>query len=71
MPTPRHYRCRFCGAVLPAWWPVARAPNAAMLVHHLSFQHPDQVGSYLARMHRDEDITPVVIEAFAVVEEPA
>jgi hypothetical protein len=65
---PRRYRCRLCGAVLPAWLPVAQEPNGAMLLHHLSYQHPDQVGAYLARMHRDEDIGTVAAEAFDVVE---
>jgi hypothetical protein len=32
-------------------------------------QHPDQVGAYLDRMHRDEDIAPVAAEAFEVVAE--
>ena len=41
-----------------------------MLLHHLSYQHPDQVGACLVRMHRDEDIGTVAAEAFAVVEEP-
>jgi hypothetical protein len=36
----KRYRCRFCGAVLPAWLPVAREPNGSMLLHHLSQQHP-------------------------------
>jgi hypothetical protein len=46
--TPRkRYRCRSCGAELPAWLPVFRAPNGAMLLDHLAQQHPDQVGYYL------------------------
>jgi hypothetical protein len=68
--TTRRYRCRYCGAVLPAWIPVFEEPNGAMLLHHLSAQHPDQVGAYLARMHTDEDIAPVAAEAYKV-EEPA
>jgi hypothetical protein len=63
------YRCPLCGAVLPAWWPVAQEPNGAMLLHHLSFQHPDQVKAYLDRMHRDEDIGTMAAEAYEMVEE--
>jgi hypothetical protein len=65
----RRYRCRYCSAVLPAWWPVAQEPNGAMLLHHLSHLHPDRVGAYLARMHTEEDIDTVAAEAFEVVEE--
>jgi hypothetical protein len=34
------YRCRFCGKTLPAWLPVAQAPDGEMLLGHLSQQHP-------------------------------
>jgi hypothetical protein len=71
MITRKRYRCRLCGAVLPAWIPVFEEPNGSMLLNHLSQQHPDRVGAYLARMHRDEDIPPVALEAFAEVEDPA
>jgi hypothetical protein len=63
------YRCRLCGAVLPAWIPVFEEPNGAMLLHHLSQRHPDRVGAYLGRIRHGEDITPMVLEAFEVVEE--
>jgi hypothetical protein len=68
MITRKRYRCRSCGTVLPAWWPVAQEPNGAMLLAHLSRQHPDQVGAYLDRMHCDEDIAAIAAEAVAVVE---
>jgi hypothetical protein len=48
------YRCPFCGHVLPAWLPVTQRPNGAMLLHHLSQSHPDQVGPYLRRMEAGE-----------------
>jgi hypothetical protein len=67
----RRFRCRFCGLVLNAWLPVAREPDGAMVLNHLSHQHLDHVKDYLDRMHTDEDISPVAAEAFAVVEEPA
>jgi hypothetical protein len=35
----KRYRCRFCGALLPAWLPAARAPNGALLLGHLSQHH--------------------------------
>jgi hypothetical protein len=65
----RRYRCRYCGAVLPAWLPVAQAVDGAMLLRHLGLQHPDQVGAYLDRMRHDEDIAAVAAEGFEVVEE--
>jgi hypothetical protein len=48
--TTRHYRRRFCGTVLPAWLPVAKRPNGAMCLGHLSQHHRDQVGPCLRRM---------------------
>jgi hypothetical protein len=50
---------RSCGVVLPAWLSAAQRPNGALLLGHLSQQHPGEVGAYLARMHTTEDITPV------------
>jgi hypothetical protein len=66
--TTRRYRCRVCGRLLPAWLPVAQRPNTALLLGHLSQQHPDQVGPYLDRM-RTEDIATVAAEAYEVIED--
>jgi hypothetical protein len=41
------YRCRFCGLKLNAWLPVAKRPEGAMLLEHLSQLHPHQVRRYL------------------------
>lgn len=60
----RRYRCRFCGAVLPA----AKRPDVVMLLGHLSQRHPDQVGPYLERM-RIEDIATVAAEGYEMVKE--
>ncbi len=68
MTSHRRYRCRFRSVLLPAWLPVAKRPEASMLLYHLSQRHPDQVGPYLERM-RTECITTVVAEAFEAVEE--
>lgn len=68
MPPRKRYRCRYCGLELLAWLLVAKRPEGAMLLHHLSDRHPDQVGPYLARM-RTEDIATVAAEAYEVVEE--
>jgi hypothetical protein len=62
----RRYRCRVCNCILPAWLPVAMRPDSAMLLYHLSQQHPDQVGPYLERM-QTECIATVVAEASEVV----
>ena len=66
-PTRRRYRCRYCGVVFNAALPVTQRPNGAILLHHLSQSHPDQVGPYLERM-RTEDIAMVAAEAYEVVE---
>jgi hypothetical protein len=47
---------------------VAKRPNGAMLLQHLSAMHPDQVGPYLRRM-ATEDIATVAAEAYEVVED--
>ena len=57
-----------CGAVLPAWLPVANQPGGAqMRLPHLSQRHPDQVRPLLERM-RTADIATVAAEAFEIVE---
>jgi hypothetical protein len=40
----KHFRCHFCGQLLPAWLPVPKRPNGAMLLHHLSQQNPNRWG---------------------------
>jgi hypothetical protein len=66
----RRYRCRFCGAELPAWLPAAREPDGALLLGHLGQQHPGLVKPYLDRMHTTEDISRVAAEAYEVMEDP-
>jgi hypothetical protein len=68
MTTNKGFKYRVYGHVLPAWLPVAKRPDGAMLLYHLGQHHPDEVGPYLQRMET-ECITTVVIEAFEVVEE--
>jgi hypothetical protein len=68
MPPRKTFKCRYCGAVLPAWIPVFNEPDGAMLLHHLGQDHPDQVKAYLDQMHTDEDIDRVVLQAYEVVE---
>jgi hypothetical protein len=64
----KRFKCRYCGRELPAWRPVARRPNGAMLLLHLSAMHPAEAWPYLARM-RTEDIATVAAEAYEVVED--
>jgi hypothetical protein len=68
MATSTRFTCRYCGAVLPAWYPVPGKPNGAMLLHHLGDMHPTEIGPYLTRMET-ECITTVALEAFEGVEE--
>jgi hypothetical protein len=63
-----HYRCRFCGHDLPAWLPVARRLDSAMLLHHLGVMHSTEAGPYLRRMER-EPIDAVLLEMYEVEEE--
>jgi hypothetical protein len=68
MPPRKRYRCRYCGAILRAWPPVAKWPNGTMLLYHLSQQHPHPVRPYLERMWI-EDSGTVAAEVFEVVED--
>jgi hypothetical protein len=68
MPPRKRYRCIYCSAKLPAWLPVAKRPEASMLLCHLGQHHLKEVGPYLERM-RTECIAAVAAEAFEVVEE--
>jgi hypothetical protein len=70
MTSRRRYRCRFCGLLLPAWLPVAKRPEASMLLYHLGQRHPDQVGAYLERMRTEYiAIVAAAATAFEVVKE--
>ncbi len=70
MTTRKRFKCRFCGSMLPAWLPVAKRPEASMLLYHLGQHHPEDVGPYLERM-RTECIATVAAEAYEVIEEHA
>jgi hypothetical protein len=59
----RRYRCRFCSALLPAWFPVAKRPNSAMLLYHLGQDHIKEARPYLRRMET-ESINRVLAELF-------
>jgi hypothetical protein len=63
----RRYRCRFCGALLNAWLPVAKRPESSMLLYHLGQHHLDEAAPYLRRMET-EGITRVLAELFEGVE---
>jgi hypothetical protein len=62
------YRCRYCGYDLPAWLSVAKRPNGATLLNHLSAMHPEELQPYLARMAAGEDIADTAAECYEVVE---
>jgi hypothetical protein len=62
----RHYRCRFCGLVLPAWLPVAQRLDSAMLLGHLG-RHQEQAQPYHRRMET-ECIDTVLGELYTRVE---
>ena len=59
-------RCRLCQAILPGWPPVQNRPDGAILLHHLSTHHPQEVKPSLQRMET-EDIGPVAMEVFEQV----
>jgi hypothetical protein len=59
-----------CGSCAPtaAIATVAKRPDGAMLLYHLSQRHPAQVGPYLQRMET-KYIDTVVVEAYEVIED--
>jgi hypothetical protein len=65
----KRYRCHFCGALLPAWLPVAKRPEGAMLLYHLGQHHLAEAAPYLTRMET-ECIDTVLLELFTLVEAP-
>jgi hypothetical protein len=67
MPPRKRYRCIYCGAKLPAWLPVAKRPEGAMLLYHLGQHHLVEAGPYLQRMET-ECIDRVLGELFELVE---
>jgi len=67
MPPRKRYRCIYCGAKLPAWLPVAKRPEGAMLLYHLGQHHLEAAGPYLRRMEV-ESIDRVLSELFERVE---
>jgi hypothetical protein len=69
-PPSKYMRCRLCGAILPGWLVVFDEPDGTMLLHHLRMDHRTEVGVYLDRMHRTEDIGTVAMEAFERIEAP-
>ncbi len=69
MTTRTRFKCRFCGVVLPAWYPVPGEPDGAQLLHHVAPSHPAELNPLLDQMHTDDDITPAIVQAFEV--EPA
>jgi hypothetical protein len=66
-PRSKYVRCKLCGHVLSGWLPIPAEPNGALLLGHLSQQHPGEVNAYLDRMHTSEDIPLMVMEAFEAV----
>jgi hypothetical protein len=69
--TPPRYRCRFCGVTFSAC-PGLKLSGAdgATLLHHVAQSHPAEPKPFLDQMHTDDDITPVILQAYDVVEGP-
>jgi hypothetical protein len=73
MPTPRtrpRFRCRFCGVTFSAWLAVLGEPDGALLLYHVTQSHPTELTPFLEQMHTTDDITPAILQAYEVVEEP-
>jgi hypothetical protein len=67
---PRLYRCTLCGCKLPAWLPVAKRPDGAMLLHHLAQDHPDQIPTYVERTNAGKTIADAAAAIYEVIDVP-
>jgi hypothetical protein len=68
--TRRRYRCTLCGCELPAWLPVAKRPDGAMLLHHLAQDHPDQIPGYVERTNAGQAIADAAAAIYEVIDAP-
>jgi hypothetical protein len=68
--TRRFYRCTLCGCELPAWLPVAKRPDGAMLLHHLAQDHPDQIPAYVAWTTAGQAIADAAAAIYEIVDVP-
>jgi hypothetical protein len=46
-------------------------PDGARLLHHVAQAHPGELTPFLDQMHTTDDITPAIVQAYEIVEEPA
>jgi hypothetical protein len=67
--SPQRFRCRFCDVVFSAWYAVPGEPDGARLLHHMSQSHPAELGPFLEQMHTTDDITPAIVQAYAMVDD--
>ncbi len=70
MTTGRRFRCRCCGVVLSAWFPVSNEPDGAMLLGHMTRAHPVKLRPFLDQMRITVDIMLVIVQAFEAVDAP-
>jgi hypothetical protein len=68
--TRRFYRCTLCGCELPAWLPVAKRPDGAMLLHHLAQDHLDQIPPYVERTNAGQAIADAAAAIYEIVDVP-
>jgi hypothetical protein len=64
----RRYRCTLCGVILNAGLPWTKRPNGALLLGHLSQDHPVELWPFLARMAEGADIAWTSAELYTVVD---
>ncbi len=53
------FRCRYCDAVLPAWYPVPPRPDGATLLWHLSCGGGDPAGGLARRGQNHNPCLPI------------
>jgi hypothetical protein len=68
--TRRLYRCKLCGCELPAWLPVAKRPDGAMLLHHLAQDHREQTPAYVERTNAGQTIADAATAIYEVIDTP-
>ena len=59
-----------CGVVFSAWIPMPGEPDGALLLGHIRQSPTAELKPFLDQVHTDDDLTPAILQAYEVVDEP-
>jgi hypothetical protein len=69
MQAPPRFTRLLCSHTLPAWFPIQRQPDRAMLLLHLGPQHTERVAEVPGGVRTLQDLGPALGAIFIPVEE--